>query len=90
MLLAVTIYGADSPAVIFPLVIGGVSIIASVIGTYFVRLGKSEYIMGALYKGLAAAAVLATVAFYPLANKFMTGVAAKGVGSCRRSRYSDL
>jgi K(+)-stimulated pyrophosphate-energized sodium pump len=37
--------------------------------------------MGALYKGLAAAAVLATVAFYPLANKFMSGVAAKGVGS---------
>ena len=81
MLLATTIYGAASNAVIFPLVIGGVSIIASVIGTYCVRLGKSEYIMGALYKGLAAAAVLATVAFYPLANKFMTGVAAKGVGS---------
>ncbi len=81
MLLATTIYGASSPAVIFPLVIGGVSIIASVIGTYFVRLGKSEYIMGALYKGLAAAAVLATVAFYPLANKFMADVAAKGVGS---------
>jgi K(+)-stimulated pyrophosphate-energized sodium pump len=81
MLLASTIYGAQSPAVIFPLVIGGVSIIASVIGTYFVRLGKSEYIMGALYKGLAAAAVLATVAFYPLAQKFMSGVAAKGVGT---------
>ena len=81
MLLAVTIYGANSPAVIFPLLIGGVSIIASVIGTYFVRLGKSEYIMGALYKGLAAAAVLATVAFYPLANKFMSGVAAKAVGT---------
>jgi K(+)-stimulated pyrophosphate-energized sodium pump len=81
MLLASTIYGASSNAVIFPLVIGGVSIIASVIGTYCVRLGKSEYIMGALYKGLAAAAVLATVAFYPLANKFMSGVAAKGVGS---------
>ncbi len=81
MLLAVTIYGANSPAVIFPLVIGGVSIIASVIGTYLVRLGKSQYIMGALYKGLAGAAVLATLAFYPLANKFMAGVAAKGVGS---------
>jgi len=77
MLLASTVYGADSPAVIFPLLIGGVSIIASVIGTYFVRLGKSQYIMGALYKGLAASAVLATIAFYPLANKFMAGVAAK-------------
>ncbi|MDI6853139.1 MAG: sodium-translocating pyrophosphatase [Deltaproteobacteria bacterium] len=77
MLLAYTIYGAGSPAITFPLVIGGVSIIASVIGTYFVRLGKSEYIMGALYKGLIVAAILAVVAFYPLANKFMAGVAAK-------------
>ncbi len=77
MLLASTVYGADSPAVIFPLLIGGVSIIASVIGTYFVKLGKSQYIMGALYKGLAASAILATIAFFPLANKFMAGVAAK-------------
>jgi K(+)-stimulated pyrophosphate-energized sodium pump len=80
MLLAYTIYGAGSPAILFPMVIGGVSIIASVIGTYFVRLGKSQYIMGALYKGLIVAGVLATAAFYPLANKFMAGVAAKAVG----------
>jgi len=77
MLLASTIYGAGSPAIVFPMVIGGVSIIASVIGTYFVRLGKSDYVMGALYKGLIVAAVLAIIAFYPLAGKFMTGVAAK-------------
>jgi len=81
MLLAATIYGATSPAVIFPMVIGGVSIIASVIGTYFVRLGKGDYVMGALYKGLIVAGVLAVIAFYPLANKFMAGVAAKAVGS---------
>src|SRR5512139_1352363 len=68
MLLAKTVFSANSPAVIFPLVIGGVSIIASVIGTYCVRLGKSVYLMGALYIGLAAAAVLATVAFCPMAN----------------------
>ena len=80
MLLAYTIYGAGSPAIIFPMVIGGVSIIASVVGTYFVRLGKSAYVMGALYKGLIVAAFLAIVAFYPLAGKFMGGVAAKGVG----------
>ncbi len=77
MLLAATVYGPTSPAVVFPLVIGGVSIIASVIGTFFVRLGKSMYIMGALYKGLIVAGVLAVIAFYPLANKFMAGVAAK-------------
>jgi K(+)-stimulated pyrophosphate-energized sodium pump len=77
MLLANTIYGPGSPAILFPLVIGGVSIIASVVGTFFVRLGKSQYIMGALYKGLIVSAVLASAAFYPLANKFMAGVAAK-------------
>jgi len=77
MLLAATIYGPTSPAVIFPMVIGGVSIIASVIGTYFVKLGKSDYVMGALYKGLIVAGALAVIAFYPLAGKFMAGVAAK-------------
>ena len=43
---------------IFPLAIGGVCIITSIIGTYFVRLGASNNIMGALYKGFIAAAVL--------------------------------
>jgi len=43
MLLAYTVYGPGSPAIVFPLLIGGVSIIASVIGTFFVRLGKSMY-----------------------------------------------
>jgi K(+)-stimulated pyrophosphate-energized sodium pump len=80
MLLANTVYGWGSPSILFPLLIGGVSILASVIGTFFVRLGKSMYIMGALYKGLIAAGVLAAIAFYPLAQKFMAGVAAKAVG----------
>jgi K(+)-stimulated pyrophosphate-energized sodium pump len=77
MLLAFTIYGAGSSAILFPMVIGGVSIIASVVGTFFVRLGKTQYIMGALYKGLIVAGILAIIAFYFLADKFMAGVAAK-------------
>jgi K(+)-stimulated pyrophosphate-energized sodium pump len=48
----------------FPLVLGAISIIASIIATFFVRLGKSEYIMGALYKGMFGSAILAAVAFY--------------------------
>ncbi len=71
MLLAKTIYGADSGWVEFPLLIGGISIIASIVGTYFVRLGKSEYIMGALYKGLAVAGILAAVAFYFASQWFL-------------------
>ncbi|MFN3479395.1 MAG: sodium-translocating pyrophosphatase [Thermodesulfovibrionales bacterium] len=64
MLLAKTVFGAESLWVEFPLLIGGISIIASIIGTYFVKLGKSQYIMGALYKGLAVAGILAAIAFY--------------------------
>ncbi len=54
------------PVVLYPLVIGGVSIIGSVIGTFFVRLGGSRNIMNALYKGLAASAVIAIALFYPV------------------------
>ena len=68
------------PAVLFPLVIGGVSIIASIIGTFFVRLGKSNNIMNALYKGLAVSALLAIAAFYPITNWMMGGSAAKLFG----------
>jgi K(+)-stimulated pyrophosphate-energized sodium pump len=71
MLLAKTAFGADSPWVEFPLLIGGISIIASVIGTYFVRLGKSQYIMGALYKGLAVSGILAAIAFYFVSGWFL-------------------
>src|SRR6185436_17000883 len=44
-----------------PLAIGGIAIIASIIGTFFVRLGPSNNIMGALYKGLLAAGVLSAI-----------------------------
>ena len=58
----------------FPLVLGAVSIIASMIAVFFVRLGKSEYIMGALYKGMFGSAILAAVAFYYVCNKMMVGL----------------
>jgi len=53
-------------ALIFPLALGAVSIIASIIGTFFIKLGKSENIMNALYKGLIASGIIAAIAFYPL------------------------
>jgi K(+)-stimulated pyrophosphate-energized sodium pump len=52
---------AQATAMLLPLAIGGVCIIGSIIGTYFVRLGASQNIMGALYKGLAAAAVISAI-----------------------------
>ncbi|MCX7794063.1 MAG: sodium-translocating pyrophosphatase [Thermodesulfovibrionales bacterium] len=71
MLLAKTIFGAESAWVVFPLLIGAISIIASILGTFFVKLGKSQYIMGALYKGLAASGILAAIGFYFAAQWFL-------------------
>ncbi|OPZ46147.1 MAG: K(+)-insensitive pyrophosphate-energized proton pump [Actinobacteria bacterium ADurb.BinA094] len=67
---------AYKPAVLYPLVLGGVSIIASVIGTFFVRLGSSQNIMNALYKGLGASAVIAIILFYPVTSWMMGGAGA--------------
>ncbi len=64
MMLASVIFPGNQNAVIYPLVLGGVAIIASIIGTWFVHMGKSKNIMGAMYKGLAVAGVLAGIAFY--------------------------
>jgi len=58
----------------FPLVLGAVSIVASMIAIFFVRLGKNEYIMGALYKGMFGSAILAAVAFYYVTRKLMVGI----------------
>jgi K(+)-stimulated pyrophosphate-energized sodium pump len=72
MLLAKTVFGTESLWVEFPLLIGGISIVASIIGTFFVKLGKSQYIMGALYKGLAVAGILAAIAFYFASTWFLS------------------
>ncbi|MBI5524415.1 MAG: sodium-translocating pyrophosphatase [Desulfarculus sp.] len=76
MLLAKTVFGDKSLWVEFPLLIGAISIVASIVGTYFVKMGKSQYIMGALYKGLAVAGILAAIAFY-FASSWFLGI--KGV-----------
>ena len=62
---------AGANAVIYPLVLGGFSIIASIIGTYFVKARAGGKIMNALYRGLTVSAVLALIAFYPLTSWIM-------------------
>ena len=77
MLLAKTVFGVGSDWIEFPMLLGGISIIASIIGTFAVRLGKSQYIMGALYKGLAVAGVLAAIVFYFVTGEFLKGESAQ-------------
>ncbi|MDX9861200.1 MAG: sodium-translocating pyrophosphatase [Rhodospirillales bacterium] len=52
---------AQEPMMVYPLIIGGVCIIGSIVATYFVRLGPTHNIMGALYKGFIASAVISAV-----------------------------
>ncbi len=56
---------------LYPLVLGGVSIIASIIGTFFVKVKEGGSIMGALYKGVIVSGVLAAIAFYPITTSLM-------------------
>ncbi len=71
MMLAVVTFGPDNKeAILYPLVLGGVAILCSIVGTWFVRLGKSNDIMGAMYKGLTVAAVLSAIAFF-FVTRFM-------------------
>lgn len=62
---------AGANAVLYPLVLGGVSIIASIIGALFVKVKPGGSIMGALYKGVIVSAVLAAIAFYPITTQLM-------------------
>jgi K(+)-stimulated pyrophosphate-energized sodium pump len=56
---------------IYPLAIGGACILTSIAGTFFVRLGKSKNIMGALYKGFIATAILSAIILYPVTDKII-------------------
>ncbi len=60
-------------AIIYPLVLGAVSIVASIIGTFFVKTSDGGKVMGALYKGVIVAGVLAAIAFYPITMNMMEG-----------------
>ncbi|MFA4831535.1 MAG: sodium-translocating pyrophosphatase, partial [Patescibacteria group bacterium] len=85
IVLGTLLFDNKSAAVVYPLALGGVSIIASIIGSFFIRLGKKnrrKKIMAALYKGLAASGILALVGFYFVTNYFeprLSGLGSSGL-----------
>ncbi len=81
---------AGPNAVIYPLVLGGFSIIASIIGTFFVTARPGGKIMNALYRGLGVSAVLALIAFYPLTQWIMGDNGVYSVGALYGSTLIGL
>ncbi len=74
MLLGHLLFPDHPIATEFPLVLGAISIIASIISVFFVRLGSGGYIMGALYKGMFGSAIIAAIAFYYATKQMMGGI----------------
>jgi len=77
MLLGVLTFNQSTKVALFPLLLGGVAIIASIVGTFFVR-SASGNVEGALYKGLIASGVIAAAAFAPVTYWLMHGAVLKG------------
>ena len=73
MILGALLYPSSPQFVLLPLFLGAISILTSIIGSFFVKLGKSKSIMGAMYKGLGVSVVLSAIGFYPLILKMMSG-----------------
>ncbi len=72
MLLGSLTFAGFENALFFPLVIGGLTIVTSIIGIQFIRIGKKKNIMGALYKGLSVAGILTAAGFYPITKWLMS------------------
>src|SRR6202030_232430 len=78
MLLGGLLFAGQGPdaalaAVIYPLALGAASIVASIIGTFFVSVGAGGKIMNALYKGVIVSALVSAVAFYFITQRLMAG-----------------
>lgn len=71
ILLGKTVFGESLISGLFPLTIGSGAIVASIIGTFFVKLGKNKKIMPALYKGLIATSVISGILFYLITMTLM-------------------
>ncbi len=80
MLLGALLIKGSEAGIIYPLMLGAVSIIASIIGCFFVKARDGGKIMNALYRGLAVAGILSLVAFYPITQMFISDTALSSDG----------
>ncbi len=80
MLLGALLIKGSEAGIIYPLMLGAVSIIASIIGCFFVKARDGGKIMNALYRGLAVAGILSLVAFYPITQMFIPDTALSSDG----------
>ncbi len=74
MLLATYLFGGNEQALLYPLAIGALSIVTSIIGGFFIKLGSGKNIMLALYKGLAVSGILSALLLYPVTMRMMQGL----------------
>ncbi|MFA5127694.1 MAG: sodium-translocating pyrophosphatase [Patescibacteria group bacterium] len=74
MVLASLLFPGNNKILVLPLLLGGVSIIASILGTFFIRVGEDKKVMKALYKGLIASGIFALIGFYPLTKWLAIGL----------------
>jgi len=79
MILGALLFPKAPQFVLLPLFLSSISILTSIIGSFFVKLGKSKSIMGSMYKGLGVAVFLSAVSFYPLITGMMAGQDIKAV-----------
>jgi len=75
MILGALLFPRNPQFILLPLILSSVSILTSIIGSFFVKLGKKKSIMGSMYKGLAATVILSAIAFYPVIAQLMAGQA---------------
>ncbi|MBC7802314.1 MAG: sodium-translocating pyrophosphatase [Candidatus Parcubacteria bacterium] len=87
---ALMVKGAEMQAVLYPMVLGGFSIVASIIGCYMVKHKEGSKIMNALYRGLIVAGVLALLCFYPLTAWVFSGTEYAAQGGVMKLYLSSV
>ena len=82
--------GQSTRLIEYPLMLGAAAVLASIVGTWFVRLGKDKNIMAAMYRGLAVAGVVAAVAFYFITTWLLNGSPVTEIVPVMNLFYSSL